>query len=421
MIHKNTTILCFLLLIAAIVLTITIVNNNRINKNLLSIKNDYSAEAIRHFYDCYFFIEFKDEERPRINKWKSDITISLWGSYSKEDSLIVSNTVNSINSLNLPIQASIQPTVKKSNLKITFDSYECNFHGKVTVNYLKRHIHDGQINIDNCVTGELRKEVIEEEIFQSLGLLGDSHSQIDSKFNQIKYKYSPITALDIEIIKILYDSRLNHDVTLSKFQNIFKEILQLELDISGLRKLSVEKNINYSFLKTFSNHAFDFNNRFFKWNFSKIPIYSNSLQNDSLQNIVQNEIEYINEIIGKKLLVIEERIPHQQDPGIHIEFSATESITVEKTLGLSTQRPSVFKAHVQFGTINKNYKLRSLLFQALCKSSSYSDEKSYVVSDTLTPNQELALILTYSNIIPDYYPAHRFKKAIKEFENSPIR
>ncbi|RAP34381.1 hypothetical protein DID77_01165 [Candidatus Marinamargulisbacteria bacterium SCGC AG-439-L15] len=188
-----------------------------------------SHEVLNYFYGVAFGSEYGSGSL-KVKKWTRPIKLKLLDDVTEEDLHIVSDIIAELNAIT-GAQLNIQLTTNNDyNLGVhiipqsEFTRYNPNAihaNGWVSLRISgSSHIKSGTILIAKELEGDLRQHVIREEITQALGILKDSWERDDSIFYQGYSTLTNYSSIDIEVIKLLYQSDIQAGMTLNQVQSL---------------------------------------------------------------------------------------------------------------------------------------------------------------------------------------------------------
>jgi hypothetical protein len=373
-------------------------NRTQSNNEIYSLLDEYSVAEVRHFYNCTFYSEKNKKAKHRNLKWRQNILIYLRGDYSDLDSIYVSHVIDVIDDMNLPIEVSLTNKHKDANVIMSFRNEVCDseriVNGKVVyhTDYLDRSIISAAILISNCLSGEFRRETIEEEVFQMLGSLSDTYSVRNSKFSQTKQpKYQKILPIDIRIIELLYDPRIPYGLCRKRFENIFKSELGLDYNDLKLGEFIENNDLDSSFRNDIRNNLYQLSDsEFVKWNYEKIPVFIDSLFDQDIKASMIQEIAHINGIMDREFLVVSSE---RDEYGIHIILTDSEYSEIKKYNGIDALRTCTYNSELRVSGYNTEFLFDQLLEILCCQPRDIGSQYE----------KEALLLFAYSNILPDNY------------------
>ncbi len=373
---------------------------NRIQSNseIFSLLDEYSIEEIRHFYDCNYYSDSLKSPKSRILKWDRDILIYLRGDYSYLDSVSVSHVVDVIGDMNLSVEVSLTHEYEEANVIMSFINESCDservVNGKVIphTDIWNKEIVSCAIKISKCLSGEFRKEVIEEEMYQMLGVLSDTYSVLNSKFSQTKLaKYREILSIDKRIIQLLYNTKVPFGLSRKRFESIFERELNLVYDDMEVDNFIANYNLDKSFKYYIKHNLIHLsNNEFVKWNYEKVPVFIDSLIGRDLEASVVQEIDRINSILNREFLVVSSEI---KEYGIHIVLTDLDNVETKKYIGIDALRKCIYNTELRIGSYNTEYLFDQLLGILCCHPGNIHSQEV----------KEALFIFAYSNILPNNY------------------
>jgi Protein of unknown function (DUF2927)/Bacterial SH3 domain len=185
----------------------------------------YSAAALDYFLEVAMGSEYGDAT-PNIRKWETDLRIQIMTpNATAQDKAVVEQVIAELNQLlEQSAGATGRPvtlTLVNSNPNVemyfvpaeSFTQYNSNAQegqiGSAWMQVNNNVISGAEILIaSNYLTDVERAHVIREELTQSLGIMKDSWLYEDSIFYQGWTRTNEYTALDREVIRMLYDPQL---------------------------------------------------------------------------------------------------------------------------------------------------------------------------------------------------------------------
>ena len=188
-----------------------------------------SEEALHYFSEIAFGNEWDDEDVP-IRKWQTDPRIQVFGNPSPQDLEALEQVVEDINS----IQSSITLTIveEKPDIKLYFVPLQDfslyvlnptqNNWGLFYYWWNNYAITRATILISTDKPTQIEREhLIREELTQSLGLVRDSYQYPDSIFYGDWTTTTTFAPIDKQLLKMLYDDRIEPGMTEAQVQSIF--------------------------------------------------------------------------------------------------------------------------------------------------------------------------------------------------------
>jgi len=202
------------------------------DEDIQTIKGKYSVETINYFYEVAFYNEGKDTLYSNLYKWKNNPLIYVYGTPTKSHLKRLDEAIALVNSLNLPINLSITDNKDKATIAIYYGNaeYLMDYFDKVETfaGHYENTCSEGEIVSAKIAIKKftlLSKEVIFEELMQSLGLPGDSYSYTNSIFFEHPNTAKYVTDIDKDILRLLYDSNIPYNLSLKEFERAFSDIL----------------------------------------------------------------------------------------------------------------------------------------------------------------------------------------------------
>ncbi|BDD12122.1 hypothetical protein FUAX_45540 (plasmid) [Fulvitalea axinellae] len=214
-------------------------------ETLKDLKNRYSKEAINYFYETAFYQDYVGRQE-RLIKWKDHIFVNSLGDLWPGDSIIIQNTITSINALDLPIKLQLTEDSSLVNTPIYFGEQKelerilnltssRYFQGAGLLSKESDVINQTKIGISNNATSyktcsisdsaTIRNSIILEELSNSLGIVGDSWRYKESIFFEGPYPNPVYSELDKEIIRFLYEPGMPTGYTRKQFEADFGDVL----------------------------------------------------------------------------------------------------------------------------------------------------------------------------------------------------
>lgn len=235
-------------------------NDDQISaENLARLKSRYGSEAINYFYETVFHEDFSKTKLDNISKWNSNPKIVLVGNPSSVEIGYVKKAILEVNKLNLPIKCTFGKATDSSSINIFFGN------GNQVGAYLKlgnreedriddvgghtgiAHSvsYDGEIskaNIGICyakndTAQSVREKIVLEEIIQSLGVVGDSYTYPGSLFFEKENPDKSFTALDRQVLAMLYDPAIPINYSRKAFEDSFSDILYSKKSSEKIKNL----------------------------------------------------------------------------------------------------------------------------------------------------------------------------------------
>lgn len=188
-----------------------------------------SEEAFHYFSEIAFGNEWDEEDAP-IRKWLTDPRIQVFGQPTPQDLEALQKVVDDINST----QSSITLTIveERPNIKLYFvplqdfslyvDDPTPNNWGLFYFWWNNYAINRATLLISSDKpTQTAREHLIREELTQSLGLVRDSYQYPDSIFYAEWTTTTTFTPIDEQLLRMLYDDRIQPGMTQEQVQSIF--------------------------------------------------------------------------------------------------------------------------------------------------------------------------------------------------------
>lgn len=182
----------------------------------------YTDEEINYFHEITLKNELNSKIRLTPAKFKRDIKIYVYGDYEPYMLDEVKRVISDLNNIIDPIDLSIVNNRSKSNVVMYFGDYETfisdnpdlidvdeikNSEGFFHVKSKGNEIKSSRIliNLPNQDSENDVKDVLREEITQSLGFINDSWRYPNSCFYQGSNEVLEYSDVDIKLIKMLYN------------------------------------------------------------------------------------------------------------------------------------------------------------------------------------------------------------------------
>jgi len=189
-------------------------------KNLKS--KGYTEEEIKYFNEITLKNELNSKIRQSPVKFKRDVKIFVYGNYEPYMLVEVKKVIDDLNYIIDPIDLSIVNNRSESNVVMYFGEYETfisdnpdlidvdeikNSEGFFRVKSKGNEIKSSRIliNLPNQESENDVKDVLREEITQSLGFYNDSWRYPNSCFYQGQNEVLEYSDIDIKLIKMLYN------------------------------------------------------------------------------------------------------------------------------------------------------------------------------------------------------------------------
>jgi hypothetical protein len=210
------------------------------------LKEKYSPAAINYFYETVFHEDESEKKHDVVQKWQSDPQIVLTGNPSAEEVGYVKDAISKINKLNLPIKCKMAAQADSSVMEIFFGDFENTGaypRAEATIGDNadpRRHLGIGRsISYDGIISGShigifynkqdtiqsIRKNLVLEEMIQSLGVIGDSYTYPGSLFFQNYNPSKNFNQLDSQVLSLLYESTIPANYSRKSFEKTFRDQL----------------------------------------------------------------------------------------------------------------------------------------------------------------------------------------------------
>lgn len=295
---KRYIILSFLL---TLVFGAVIWMNHCNQKNLETLRKDFTKEELRYFYECVFHSD-KRGKNWFSQKWSKDIYIHMADTNSLELKSHVEYAIQYINELELPIKAFYTDSKNKANLFIYFNPKRNNPHKNraefFTYSFLG-NITSAKVDIFKQAYDSNLRATILEEIIQCLGIVGDGVRYRSSLFYEAKMILGkPYTNTGIEIdkriIKLLYDDRIPYFLKRKCYEKAFGNILGQEINIEGVLEYQKKYNLDVDFFEKIKKTCF-INGVFLKLPY-EIPLSINNKENKDSLGFINPVVQQVNNL-----------------------------------------------------------------------------------------------------------------------------
>ena len=196
-------------------------------------------EVIKYFLDIGLCPEFGNCPTPMVKKWTSDIRIQLHGNYTESDEQelgLITSELSELTGLSITIVNS-NPNIDIYYISHTlFKKYIPEYKGTAKQDGLfvsRNHPGDSVLYTATiCIRQDadqlLKNHLLREELTQSMGIPSDSRSYKDSIFQQDPfYKPTEYSAMDKEVIKLLYDTKMRPGMRKDEIETVFGDSSQI--------------------------------------------------------------------------------------------------------------------------------------------------------------------------------------------------
>ncbi|EKU98914.1 Protein of unknown function (DUF2927) [Leptolyngbya sp. PCC 7375] len=200
---------------------------------------EQTNEILDYFYEVALSSEF-GESTGKVIKWETDIKIFISGQYPTYLDVELTKIIDELNQLSESIQLTRTASKEESNYLIHFGSaaeysdIEPNAKPYVDDNWGllwvywdgNGEIYQGSMYVDvlRATDEDAQKHILREELTQSLGLLNDSYKYPESIFYQKWTETTEYSAIDQQIIKILYSDKVKANMTQQELNAVFKSL-----------------------------------------------------------------------------------------------------------------------------------------------------------------------------------------------------
>lgn len=226
---RKITFYCLCLLLACLFASPT---NAQTSK-----KSKYSKEAIEYFLEVALGSEYGNADKA-IAKWQGEVRLFLAG----EDILPVKQemdrVVKELNQLMKTVKIRVVSQESQANLilflgsKENYEKYEPKVARYNDLGFFYTYPNDqkvierGSLYIDTerMQANDTRFHFLREELTQCLGLMNDSHKYPDSIFYQKWSLTSEFSAMDKQLIEMLYLPQVKTGMTASQVRQVLESI-----------------------------------------------------------------------------------------------------------------------------------------------------------------------------------------------------
>lgn len=182
-----------------------------------SSQGDSEQEVLEYFFEIVLGAEYGDQAQV-VRKWIDDIRIELHGQPNDDDRRCLNQVVGDLSSVISTLRISVSESdgdldiyfIPESEFKSVLEQYVPVNFGFFWIWPNERYeIYKGTILISTTnITQKERCHIIREELTQSLGLLNDSLSYVDSIFYQRWTDTTQFSDIDKEVIKLMYSPHI---------------------------------------------------------------------------------------------------------------------------------------------------------------------------------------------------------------------
>ncbi len=176
----------------------------------------YEPAAIDYFSEIAFGAEYGSSD-PRVRRWGEGPTVHINGAPTDQDLTTLSDVISDINALTTTVDVSLVEA--DASVEVHF-AWEDQFP-QILSNYVpgnvgffsvwwdaSQHIYRAVVLISVEIPQQARNHIIREEVTQILGLMRDSYRYSDSIFQQSWTLVDAYSALDEQLIEMLYRPEL---------------------------------------------------------------------------------------------------------------------------------------------------------------------------------------------------------------------
>jgi len=398
------------------------------------IKKEFTYEEMNYFYEVAFYEERFNEPTDKVIKWDEDIRIYCSGNYDSLDFFFVKEAIKEINSLKIPPNLSLVKEKWEANIEIIFSQKEelgklFNFSKNRLINgigelYSKEsgEINKAIIGINNSFEG--KKSVILEEITQSLGIIGDSHSMRTSLYYQRgSSNINTLPKVDKKLIELLYHPSIPIGLSRIEYEKKFSSLIRPINANNKILQYLKKENASLEVLSMIKQTCF-INDKLYK--FSKdIPVYSIGQFSTKDTIFLKKSIQKINNLSQDFSIYYSGINSNKTQDGIFIDYTRTDlpldslSRLISTSLGKSlyTKRlNAVINLEFRDSIPVKKY---PKVFNAIFDSLGPLYAKTTIADETgeVKENYAQLIDLIYNDIFPDGYALKDFEKVLIEYQN----
>lgn len=347
-------------------------NNKSIDRAVILKK--FSKETISFFWETACYEDCEQEIRHAdkdfmIKKWAKDIFIRAYGNMSCLDSLGIQTAINELNKLDLPIKAYWlnENDEMNHNYEIHFRSKEeeeknrsCQIFHDSSLNGSAHMKCNNQAEIEHATviivdykekdksTKEYKTYILLHEFLNSLGLIGDSFSSIESVLydHSCDYDRTHFSEIDQSALSLLYSPAIPFGCTRAAFFESFKEILAprgiTESDYQAFESLIIDRKWTKETLLSFVNSAFHIPMKenetgeaiILKWKTPPIIYFSSATLQEKYYPLLQESVDRINSYLP---------------PSVQIQFAQKKQYFNTLVIDGATHAERLTSAYAQTG------------------------------------------------------------------------
>ncbi|WP_176885205.1 DUF2927 domain-containing protein [Dyadobacter soli] len=234
-------------------------------EDLAVLKQKYGARTVNYFYETVFHEDFARKNNDNLLKWTDDPTIAIKGRASRMDTASVREVIAEIDALGLPVKCRLAQAPDSGAIQIFFGNVGevASFIGfedldamgvdtSSSFGFAKPESYEGRLIkarvgiyfSPNDTTAASRREVVLEEIVQTLGIFGDSYSYPSSLFFQNWNPQKRFTDLDKQVLRLLYEPAILPNYSRLSFETDFADNLYAVNSNEKLQKYLQNSSLN---------------------------------------------------------------------------------------------------------------------------------------------------------------------------------
>ena len=309
------------------------------HSNPQELKEKYSVEAINYFYETVFY-EDNVGRHEFGRKWNQDLYFYVNGDFSKNDLDNVSSAISCLDSLALPINFYTASDSSSANVSVYYGNYSYleermglknrKYEPFVGIAYTpggNSAIEWTKVGFANDArrykrickqdSAKLRYRVVLEEFTQMLGVSGDSFHYPNSIFFEGGGLGPNLSAIDKEVVKLLYEPSIPVRYTRQQFEKDFGDVLY---HVNAPQKIA-----DYVFANNIPLHFLDYVRRYsfhdsllVKWPSEiYISLNGNYSKEDSLY--FNKAVDVFNSVSKQLRLIVGKNSPENY-PSISIHY-----------------------------------------------------------------------------------------------------
>jgi hypothetical protein len=189
---------------------------DEISLEVVSRPGGYGTDAVDYFAEIAFGAEYGSSD-PRVRRWGEGPRVHINGTPTDQDLITLSDVVSDINGLTTTVDMSLVEAEASVEIHFTRQSE----FPQILTNYVpgnvgffsvwwdaSQHITRAVVLISVEIPQQARNHIIREEVTQILGLMRDSYRYLDSIFQQEWTLVDAYSALDEQLIEMLYRPEL---------------------------------------------------------------------------------------------------------------------------------------------------------------------------------------------------------------------